>query len=71
MQPISLDYRRLRAALERLPPGPEHDRAVHELRASLRALPAAEVERMFMDLQRASLARRAREESPPKDKAAA
>ena len=56
------DHRSLLAALERLdtlPPGPEHKQAVEELRAALRGLPAAEVGRLFEDLQRAALARRA------------
>ena len=57
------DYPSLLAALERLdglPPGLEHDRAVEELRASLRDLTAADAGRLCADVQRAATARHAR-----------
>ena len=56
-----LTYRQLRVALRRLdalPPGPDHDRVVEELRAALRSLPASEAGRLFLEVQRAALARR-------------
>ena len=59
------DYRTLLAALQRLdalPPGPVHDLAVEDLRASLRALSPADAARLCADVQRAALARHARED---------
>ena len=59
-------YRTLLAALEQLdtlPPGHDHDRAVEGLKASLRALSAADAARLFGDIQRAALARHAREDA--------
>ena len=60
------DYLTLCADLQRLdalPPGAEQRRAVEELRAGLRGLPAADVARLFLDIQRAALARHAREDA--------
>ncbi|HEU5315849.1 MAG TPA: hypothetical protein VFX49_07030 [Chloroflexota bacterium] len=59
------NYRSLCAALtglDTLPEGPARARAVEELRASLRGLTAAEVGRLFAEIQRAALARHARED---------
>jgi hypothetical protein len=61
---VSRDYPTLLAALEHLdalPPGLEHERAVDQLREWVKALSPAEVGRLCADVQRAALARHARE----------
>ena len=60
------DYRALTDALlhlDTLPPGPEHDQAVTDLSAALRALSPGDASRLYADIQRAVLARQAREDA--------